>query len=44
MGAQYTFTLTEHNTWTGGDGRTKTKAMLVNGGFLESFNEPSALG
>jgi hypothetical protein len=29
----YTFTLTEHNTWTGGDGRTKIKAMLVNGGF-----------
>jgi FtsP/CotA-like multicopper oxidase with cupredoxin domain len=29
----YTFTLTEHNTWTGGDGRTKIKAMLVNGQF-----------
>lgn len=29
--SQYTFTLTEHNSWTGGDGRVKTKAMLVNG-------------
>ncbi|KAK5659248.1 hypothetical protein OQA88_1340 [Cercophora sp. LCS_1] len=29
----YTFTLTEQNTWTGGDGRTKIKAMLVNGQF-----------
>jgi len=27
----YTLTLTELNTWTGPDGRTKTKAMLVNG-------------
>ncbi|KAK0725030.1 multicopper oxidase-domain-containing protein [Lasiosphaeris hirsuta] len=29
----YTFTLTEINSWVGGDGRTKTKAMLVNGQF-----------